>query len=256
MRILAVTALLASALAAGCMDDERTGHGAILGEAVPAGALPTMSKASFQATQPPSGTLPLPNVPGMPPSDAEPVGTLQVQAGMGRLHIALDYAGSGEPLDVRLEGPDGVTIHEERVMSAGKTVRDLEQVLAGDHKVYATSASPWTVAVVATLFPADSKEGVRLQVSSPEQTEIEHTFVPTRISTRAAEPFRITLYDYDPHAGTANRQHNLHFPTLGLRTEGKTTWGEVRVIDMPPIALGTYPFECEFHGFTGELVVN
>lgn len=240
---LALLAVLAVALA-GCSDAPPAPSEMVLTPAPEPGPLPSTQKIEFVATAP---TL----VPQVMPAD--PAVTFDVGAA-SRLLLAFDLAGGGaDALQLRIESPSGATLYDDTA-EAGKLV--LESVAeTGTYEVFAQSRAAWDLGLVATAFPVGFDEGTRVQVSFPEQTEIEHAFQPGRIDGAAGVPQRLTLYDFDPHTGIRNLQHNLHFPALGLRTEGKTTWGEVRVLDLPGLAAGTYAFECEFHGFTGELAI-
>lgn len=237
-------------LLAGCASDGRSDEDAILGEPEPAGPVPSQQKFAFASATPPMTAI----LPVMP-SEADPVASFLAPSGTGRLLLAFDLTGTGSPLDLRITDADGRTLHEARITATGKHVAE-PLAVAGRYDIHASSDSPWEVEAVVTAFPVDYVEGLRLQVATRQQTDVEHRFYPMQLTTPGREPFRITLYDFDPHAGTANLQHNVHFPTLGLRSEGKTTWGEVRALDLPPLASGTYPFQCEFHGFEGELVVS
>lgn len=244
-----VAVALVAAVLAGCADgsakDADLPPQAIL--PAPGGDLPSTAKLEFPSSRPPLVDV-LP---------AQPDALVKVPAATGHVHLAFDLqAGEGAgPLALRIVAPNGAEVARHDLTEGGKLVVALA-LAPGDHRLYATSAAAWTVGLVATAFPASFDEGLRLQVSTPQQTGVEHRFYPDTLRLAPGQPWRITLYDYDPHGGIENLQHNLHFPSLGLRTEGKTTWGEVRVLDLPALAAGSYPFECEFHGFTGTLVVG
>ncbi|MEK6985317.1 MAG: cupredoxin domain-containing protein [Candidatus Thermoplasmatota archaeon] len=209
----------------------------------PLGAFPEMEKLFFSAA-------PAPLVAAL---DMEPQATLTIPAA-SRLLLAFDGDGSGS-LDLTVRDPSGMTVHTARLSQSGKSVAELRTPAEGTYTIRAQSAANWQIGLVATTFPVGYVEGTRLQVSTPEQTQVEHAFVPTKIAAKSGVASRITLYDFDPHAGIENLQHDLDFPGLKLRTEGKTTWGEVRVLDLPPLAPGDYPFQCSRHGFSGTLAV-
>lgn len=243
--------LLAAALLAGCASPSDGGaptdSSAILGDERIGGPQPITTKDTFSSTAP--ALLPA-VMPG------EPALTFEVPAGGSRVHLAYDLEGTAGPqISVRVVFADGAT-DEVATADPGKRVRVVDSAAAGTASLYAQSDAAWTVGAVVTVFPPGFDEGERVQVSTPQQTQIEHKFFPGTLTVDAESPSRLTLYDYDPHGGIDNLQHNLHFPSLGLETEGKTTWGEVRVLDLPPLAAGTYAFECEFHGFQGQLVVG
>ena len=243
MRTLAIS-VVAGLLLAGCADDDDDAPPTLTGATREPGPQPTLTKETVQSTAPPLMLL----------GQSEPVLLLEGAQGGGRLLLALDLEAGASPLRLRLLAPDGSVADQADLTASGKRVVEMATA-AGTYELFAESESTWTVGVVATLFPAGFDEGLRLQVSTPQETQIDHSFRPASLQAAAGEPVRITLYDFDPHTGIENLQHNLHFPELGLRTTGKTTWGEVRVLDVPGLAAGSYAFECEFHGFTGDLVV-
>lgn len=239
-----VLGLLALVALAGCSDaPDQAPTDTIRGPAREPGPLPVQQKMEFTAVAP--ATLPL----VMPTG---PAATFDI-GGADRLLVALDLAGGPNPLTLRIVAPSGSAVYDAQA-DAGKLVFEPDAE-AGTYSVFAESTSAWDLGLVVTSFPTGFDEGTRVQVSFPEQDQIEHAFRPARIEAPADQDVRLTLYDFDPHAGIRNLQHNLHFPTLGLRTEGKTTWGEVRVLDLPPLAPGDYAFQCEFHGFTGTLAI-
>lgn len=212
------------------------------------GPLPTMEKLQFSSSPPPQLPLLIPATPAANLSIAKE--TLQVQ-------LAFDFASEADSaLTLRLEDPSGNTLYEDEVAAAGKFVMLLRDVVPSEVRFFAQSDASWSVGLVATSFPVGFIEGLRLWVSEPAQTQIEHAFHPDRLEASAGATTRITLSDFDPHAGIENLQHNLYFESLGLRTKGKTTWGEVRVLDVPALNPGEYAFSCEFHGFTGTLAVS
>lgn len=245
----AFVAAVALALA-GCIAQSTEDGSGILGPPGEPGPPPVTSKLAFESAAPPAGAL----VPVLE-QEPQPSGTVELPRAMF-VQLAFDFAGGGDPLDFYLEAPDGQDLLRQSIEEGGKRVAKMQSFEPGTYRVFAQSPSPWTVLLVLTVFPQGFEEGNPLFVSSPGATQVEHRFYPNRIEVPAGGPSRITLYDFDPHAGTSNLQHNLFFPELGLRTEGKTTWGEVRVLDLPALAAGAYAYECEFHGFGGQLVVG
>jgi Cupredoxin-like domain len=245
-RPLVAALLLAATLFAGCSENPRDGREAVLGSVGDPGPLPTQHKATYESTAP---VL-------LPVAPAAYAGSFVVPAGTGRVRLAFDLRGGPEPLDLSIVQEDGSAAAQERVTAPGKLVLEHHTLRPGTHRLSAQSASTWTVGLVATFIPEGFREGLTVMVSQPQQTQVEHRFYPDRLEAAAGATTRLVLNDFDPHAGIDNLQHNLHFPELGLRTEGKTTWGEVRVLDLPPLAAGAYAFECEFHGFDGVLTVT
>ena len=177
-----------------------------------------------------------------------------------KLHIALDLTPAAPNTDITVSIMDssGKMVASAPQQTAQKKLfLDIDAPAAGTQQVHVVAHGTWKIGVVATFFPEGFQPGHIVTVAFPEQTKIDHSFQHGRIEAKPGETIRITLYDYDPHTGIDNLQHNVFFPTLGLKTEGKTTWGEVRVLDMVvPTTPGEYAFECEFHKFTGVLVVK
>lgn len=247
MRLLPVLLLLGLALAGCAADDDPAG--VVTSPAVP-GVKPVLVKSTFQSTAPAQPVVPL------LPAEATPAFGLEVGSGTAGAHFAFDLQADGPgTLDFRVVAPDGQVLKETQVEATAKVVVVPQPLQMGSYEVYAESTAQWSINVVMAKFPAGFEAGHVVTVSTPDQTEIEHRFYPQEVQLAADTPARLTLYDYDPHAGTANLQHNIHVPELGVKTDGKTTWGEVRVLDLPGLAAGSYAFECEFHGFTGTLVV-
>ena len=246
LRALVAVLLVSATLFAGCSEDPGDGPGGLfLGSVADPGPLPTQHKATYESTTPAL----------LPVSPAMYAGSFAVPAGTDRVRLAFDLRGGSEPLDLALVQEDGAAVLQERVTSPGKLVLEHHSLRPGTHRLSAQSASPWTIGLVATFFPEGFNEGLTVMVSQPQQTEVEHRFYPDQLDASAGATTRLVLSDFDPHTGIDNLQHNLHFPELDLRTEGKTTWGEVRVLDLPPLRAGTYAFECEFHGFGGTLTI-
>lgn len=241
LALLAVGLLLAGCAAPASTPSTTSTPAAVNGDL---GPLPTREKTTFGSTQPPL----------LPVMQAMPAATFTAPDGTARLLLAFDLSSpSPAPLTLRIEGPSGV-VGEAQVTAPGKKVFEAAAP-AGAYRIVAQSDATWTLGLVRTAFPTGFVEGTRLQVSTPESQGIEHFFVPKAITAAADTATRITLYDFDPHAGIDNLQHNLDFPGLNLKTEGQTTWGEVRVLDLPALAPGDYAFRCSFHGFTGTLAV-
>lgn len=260
MKLLAFAAALA-ALAPGCVgggDDPAPPPSA---SAADLGVRPTFAKVSLATPAGAAATAPIDDLLGNPPQATRP---LDVPDGTAAMRLAIDVAPDGEPpaegpydVTVRVLDAAGAVVYESpKLAQAGKLVADVARAAGGRHTVVAEHHGAWAVGLVAVFLPAGHDPGLVVSVAFPEQTEVDHSFQPARIEAPASKPLRITLYDYDPHAGIENLQHNLFFPTLGIRTEGKTTWGEVRTLDLvAPAQPGTYGFECEFHRFQGALVV-
>lgn len=252
--------LVAFLLLAGCLAQDAPA------DASPApgglGAKPTMSKFSFDATAPPSS--PLDAVTGAPKPASHP---LEVPAGTGGMLLAVDVsppaeragANAGE-VTVSVLDASGKEIHAfPRAAQPGKLYADVASPPAGKLTVQAKTTGAWKVGVVATFFPEGYQEGIEVDIASRDATEVTHDFRPKLVEAKANAPTRITLYDYDPHEGIENLQHNLRFldaSKVPQKTEGKTTWGEVRVLDFTTPGPGEYEFECEFHGFKGTLSVS
>jgi plastocyanin len=258
---LVLALVLAPALVAGCI--------AKTAEVVPAprplsfGAAPTMDKFSFDATAPPSS--PLDAVTGGAKPATHP---LKVPEATGSMLFAIDLAspaqrGSANAGDVTVSILDATgkeVFAAPKASAPGKVYADVPALPAGDYTVSAKATGAWKVGVVATFFPAGYQKGVEVDVASREATAVEHDFKPDHVDAKAGAPTRITLIDYDPHEGIDNLQHNIRFldaAKIPQKTEGKTTWGTVQVLDFTaPMEPGTYEFECEFHHFKAVLVVS
>lgn len=208
------------------------------------------SKDTFRVPAP-EAPSPLAPVLGAPAAFAH---ELDIPRETGRLHLALDVAGEGRTQFRLVSG--GRLLATEEIEGGGKLVVLVDTPPGGPARLEVANEGPVEVGLVATSFPAGYQPGKVVTVAFPEQTEIDHSFRPARVALAAHEPPRITLFDYDPHAGVENLQHNLAFPALGAKTEGRTTWGEARVLDFDRPAPGEYRFVCEFHGFEGVLVVE
>lgn len=207
-------------------------------------------KFSYAVTAPEPAS-PLEPVLGAP---ERPTRAIPIPSETGRLHLAIDVAGDGT-WAFELRAPDGRVLHSAEGSGDGKLVALVDTPPGGNAQLAFENEGALRVGVVSTAFPAGFQPGQIASVSFPEQTEIDHSFRPARIELPAGQPARITLFDYDPHAGIENLQHNLAIPELGVRTEGRTTWGEARTLDLTPASRGEYAFVCEFHKFSGTLVV-
>lgn len=246
MRALALVAL---AVSAGCLAPEPVEPAALV-EPEPAlsASLPAMTKGSF-ATAP---ALPLPEPLAQPSVTAE---TIAVPPGMGWVQIAIDLfpslrgAGGAETATAILYDPAGGIAFEMSPVSApAKGFAWLEEPAPGDYTLEVTAKGSWEVGFVQVGLPLDFTPGIWVNVSYPEQTEIDHSFQPDTVLVKAGAKTRFTTLDYDPHAGIENLQHNLYFPDLDIKTEGQTTWGEIRTLDfVAPSQPGKYEFYCEFH---------
>ena len=252
MRVLVV--LVPILLLVGCLG-AKDAPAATAPAKVDLGPKPTMAKFSFDATGAPASPLDPVTMPKPATHD------LAVPAATGKLHLAIDVGAPTAPGDITVTLADaaGKALYTSAALTgAKKLVADVDAPAEGAYLVKAQAHGAWKVGVVATFFPVGFQPGHVVMVSFPEQTKVDHSFQPMSVEVKAGEPVRITLYDYDPHAGIDNLQHNLRFTTFDApKTEGKTTWGEVRVLDFTaPSKPGDYPFECEFHHFTGTLVVK
>lgn len=250
--LAAAIATLLALVAAGCLSpDAPTAD--IAPASVPAlsASLPAFTKFSF-STDVQSPTDPVDAILGRA---HEAKRSFDVPAGTGEARVSMDAQPAGQDKatfgDVKLHIADGEgkKVFDGPVMlKAGKLVAFLTAPPAGSYSVVATYRGLWTIGTVVVTTPADYTPGIVVNVSSPEQTQVEHTYYPKEIGAAANTKARITLYDYDPHAGIENLQHNIFIPAIGMKTEGKTTWGEVRTLDFTtPAKPGTYEFYCEFH---------
>lgn len=253
-------ALVATALFAGCLGESPAEEPRAAPD-VPAlsASKPTFTKLTFatDATDPATAVT---DALGQARARSE---TLAAPGGTGQLQLAIDLAPPAAPPDmearVLLLDAGGATLYETPFVAAQTKFIGWVPLVGGDYELRLESRGAWTVGVVAVFTPTDYTPGIQVNVSFPEQREVDHTFQPSRIEATAGAPTRITLMDYDPHAGTANLQHNLVLPDLEIATEGRTTWGEVRVLDFTaPATAGEHEFYCEFHEqqLRGTLVVR
>lgn len=259
MRSLVLLLVLASA--AGCLAKSP--------EALPTpvpvslGPPPTMDKFSFDATAPPSSPLDVVTGGAKPATHA-----LSVPDGTGAMLFAVDVsspaergnANAGEVTVSLLDASGKEVFVAPRSTVPGKIYADIDAPAAGKYVVQAKATGAWKVGVVATFFPVGYQKGLEVDVASREVTEVTHDFRPARIEAKPATLTRITLFDYDPHEGIDNLQHNIRFLDSGKipqKTEGKTTWGSVKTLDLTtPAEAGDYEFECEFHHFKAILSVG
>ncbi|HUR69383.1 MAG TPA: cupredoxin domain-containing protein [Candidatus Thermoplasmatota archaeon] len=252
--------VLAALLFAGCLqqaavpEPEPTPAAAALSASVP-----EMLREKFMTTT----ALPLPEPLAMPATTTHDV---TVPAGLSFFQLAIDLAPSltgtapAETASVRVLGPGGDAVFELPPTTAPtKGIAWLDPPTAGAYTVEVVSKGVWNVGLVTVAFPADYTPGRFVNVSYPEQREIDHSFTPKSVTATPGEAMRFTTFDYDPHEGIDNLQHNVFFPDLGVKTKGQTTWGEVRTLDFTaPMKPGKYEFYCEFHerALRGTLVVS
>lgn len=258
----ALAGLLAALLAAGCLAVDpppaaTTPDAPALEAALSAGK-PTSTKFVLDVT----------NASGLPVDDLlgrarEVRKSFDVPDGTGAVQIAIDLTlllgGPSDEMAVRITGPDGEGVFESPATdTSGKLLEIVPAPAAGAHELVATFRGTWQVGLVATFFPVGYTPGLVLSVSTPDSKEVDHTFHPGELAAKAGRPTRITLYDYDPHAGVRNLQHNLAIEGVPQKTEGRTTWGEVRVLDFAAPAPGRYAYVCEYHeeALRGTLVVT
>lgn len=253
-----------AALAAGCLApaaDETVEPAATPLPPALSEALPTFEKIVLSAEADPDPVAIATDALGLPREDER---ALDVPDGTSRMQIALDVqplaaARPGDEVSVVVESPDGAAVFESGALAAAtKQIAWIEAPAAGEHRVRVTTKGAWVVGLVAVFEPEGYTPGIAVNVSHPEQTEVDHTFEPATISAKAGVKTRITMFDYDPHAGVENLQHNLYVDGLGAKTEGRTTWGEVRTLDFTATEPGTYAFWCEYHEeqLRGRLVVS
>lgn len=259
-RSLAPAVALALALLAGCLAPEEVEPAAVLEpEPVLSTSLPLMEKDAFTTTM----ALPLPEPLAQPSVTKK---SIAIPDGMGWVQIAIDVApqlrgvSGQEEANVRLLDPAGeVAFEMPPATESTKAFAWLDEPVAGEYVLEVTAKGTWTIGFVQIGLPEDFTPGIWVNVSYPEQREIDHSFDPDTVLVKAGEKVRFTTIDYDPHAGIANLQHNVYFPDLDLRTEGQTTWGEIRTLDFTaPAKPGKYEFYCEYHAeqLRGTLVVE
>ena len=221
-------------------------------------SLPTLERDMFTTT----AALPLPEPLAMPATTSREV---KVPAGLGWLQIAIDLAPSltgtapAEEARVRVLDSNGEAVFELAPTTAPtKGFAWLDPPYEATYTVEVVSKGIWDVGLVTVGLPLDYTPGIFVNVSYPEQREIDHSFKPKEVTVGPGERVRFTTFDYDPHAGIENLQHNIFIPAVDAKTEGQTTWGEVRTLDFTaPTAPGSYEFYCEFHerALKGTLVV-
>jgi plastocyanin len=248
---LAIPVLLL-ALVAGCISNGASNEPvAPASVAALSTSLPTFTKFSF-STDVTSPTDPVDALLGKSHDLSK---TFDVPAGTGEVRVSIDVQPAGQDkaafgdVVLRVKDADGTKAYESGDLAkAGKVVAVISLPKPGTYTLTATYKGVWKVGAVAVSIPLDYTPGLVLNVSSPEQTQVEHTFYPAQVTAKAGAKARMTLFDYDPHAGIDNLQHNIFIPALNVKTEGRTTWGEVRTLDFTaPTKAGEYEFYCEFH---------
>ncbi len=181
----------------------------------------------------------------------------------GWMQLAIDFgdpADQGKPegdVTFKIEDPAGQLVYDSGAITTWrKVVQRVEQPAAGEWVGRVVAQGSWKIGLVASTFPEGYTPGLIVNISAPEQTRVEHEFYPAELTIKAGEPARITLFDYDPHYGVENDQHNWAVSDLDVRTAGKSQWGGVYTVDFTPEKAGEYTFECEYHaGMTGTLTV-
>jgi plastocyanin len=249
----AFVACLVLLAASGCLAPTEPETEAVAAPGAPSlsSSHPAFAKLSF-TTNVTSPTDPIDELLGRPHEARD---SFDVEAGTGEMRVSLDVQPAGArdaavgDIKLQLVDPSGKAAFDSPLLTkAGKMVVALPSPACGEWVIKAAYRGLWTVGAVVVSTPVDYTPGIVLNVSYPEQTEVEHAFYPKRVTTAAGSPTRITLYDYDPHAGIDNLQHNVYLPALDARTEGQTTWGEVRTLDFTaPSKPGEYEFYCEYH---------
>ncbi|MFA5860457.1 MAG: cupredoxin domain-containing protein [Candidatus Thermoplasmatota archaeon] len=253
-RFAAVVVLLA-AISAGCLTKDEPSP-AITAASVPALSVshPSFTKFSFSTNI----TSPTDPVDALLGRSHEAARTFEIPVGVREARVAIDVQPTAQDkapigdVKVRMLDSGGVLVFESALLTkSAKFVPILTAPAAGTYSISVTYRGVWGIGVVVVTTPADYTPGIVLNVSSIEQTRVEHTFYPSVLTAQAGAPTRLTLYDYDPHAGVGNLQHNIVIPALDVKTDGRTTWGEVRTLDFKaPTKTGTYEFYCEFHKST------
>lgn len=214
-------------------------------------SLPTLQKILVDATPAANEGPVLEGILGEPNRVRRP---LTVPAATNRTQLALDVrplAGTSGEIHAQLIGPAGAVLHDWGSTTGARKNVSWHAAPPEGSALLLKYRGSWKAGLVAVYLPADYTPGLEEWVARPEETNVNHTFDRPQLSTRAGAKTRITLFDYDPHPGVENLQHNLAMSGLGVKTPGRTTWGEVRVLDfVAPAQPGRYDFVCEYHAGT------